>query len=567
MAKIVFSIIIVLLIATSIILFILIKKSKKDKMIESINNLTVSKNIINSKPITFELKKVEELATSPELMEKVRLFKERYDDIRNNRINDIDTRIKKLEITLNDGNSNDFFNEYRDLTMDLSDCETEIDSILAEIQDITGYEDRNRKIITKLKSRYRTIEYTFEEKKTLYADFSDTISLQLENIEKRFNDFDTIIEGKLYNEVPLVVNSIEMMIEHLETVMKELPDILLLSREVVPNRIKELREEYQSLVDLGYPLQYFDFDKNMDEINNIINEILDRCQILNIDGSLIDLKNILVYLDSILKDFDKEKNAKREFEDNNEIFSRKVSKLEKSIKSLYDQMDDIKALYDLREKDLEKIEKVNLKFSTLIKDYKMLLKIVKSENTSYIKSNISLYELMQRISYIEDDFNKSIKSLGRIHDDQERAIDQLQKTKELVKKAKLEVRKYHLPVINDSYYIELEDAVDAINVLETEINTKPVEIKTLNVRTETAIDLAYKFYSNTNEMIKLAYVTELLVVYGNRYRDDPDVSRGLSKVEMLYYKGDYNEAYTLALRVLELKEKGITRKVVDLCSK
>ena len=567
MAKIVFSIIIVLLIATSIILFILIKKSKKDKMIESINNLTVSKNIINSKPITFELKKVEELATSPELMERVRLFKERYDDIRNNRINDIDTRIMKLEITLNDGNNSDFFNEYRDLTMDLSDCETEIDSILAEIQDITGYEDRNRKIITKLKSRYRTIEYTFEEKKTLYADFSDTISLQLENIEKRFNDFDTIIEGKLYNEVPLVVNSIEMMIEHLETVMKELPDILLLSREVVPNRIKELREEYQNLVNLGYPLQYFDFDKNMDEINNIINEILDRCQILNIDGSLIDLKNILIYLDSILKDFDKEKNAKREFEDNNEIFSRKVSKLEKSIKSLYDQMDDIKALYDLREKDLEKIEKVNLKFSTLIKDYKMLLKIVKSENTSYIKSNISLYELMQRISYIEDDFNKSIKSLGRIHDDQERAIDQLQKTKELVKKAKLEVRKYHLPVINDSYYIELEDAVDAINVLETEINTKPVEIKTLNVRTETAIDLAYKFYSNTNEMIKLAHVTELLVVYGNRYRDDPDVSRGLSKVEMLYYKGDYNEAYTLALRVLELKEKGITRKVVDLCSK
>lgn len=567
MAKIVFSIIIVLLIATSIILFILIKKSKKDKMIESINNLTVSKNIINSKPITFELKKVEELATSPELMERVRLFKERYDDIRNNRINDIDTRIMKLEITLNDGNNTDFFNEYRDLTMDLSDCETEIDSILAEIQDITGYEDRNRKIITRLKSRYRTIEYTFEEKKTLYADFSDTISLQLENIEKRFNDFDTIIEGKLYNEVPLVVNSIEMMIEHLETVMKELPDILLLSRELVPNRIKELREEYQSLIDLGYPLQYFDFDKNMDEINNIINEILDRCQILNIDGSLIDLKNILIYLDNILKDFDKEKNAKREFEDNNEIFSRKVSKLEKSIKSLYDQMDDIKALYDLREKDLEKIEKVNLKFSTLIKDYKMLLKIVKSENTSYIKSNISLYELMQRISYIEDDFNKSIKSLGRIHDDQERAIDQLQKTKELVKKAKLEVRKYHLPVINDSYYIELEDAVDAINVLETEINTKPVEIKTLNVRTETAIDLAYKFYSNTNEMIKLAHVTELLVVYGNRYRDDPDVSRGLSKVEMLYYKGDYNEAYTLALRVLELKEKGITRKVVDLCSK
>ena len=50
------------------------------------------------------------------------------------------------------------------------------------------------------------------------------------------------------------------------------------------------------------------------------------------------------------------KNAKKEFEENNEIFSNKVKKIEKVIKGLYEQMDDIKELYGLKEDDLEVIK-------------------------------------------------------------------------------------------------------------------------------------------------------------------------------------------------------------------
>ena len=73
------------------------------------------------------------------------------------------------------------------------------------------------------------------------------------------------------------------------------------------------------------------------------------------------MRNILEYLDNMFKDFEKEKVARKEFENNNEVFNAKVKKIEKVINGLYDQMDDIKELYGLKEKDLDDIDNINLR--------------------------------------------------------------------------------------------------------------------------------------------------------------------------------------------------------------
>ena len=76
-------------------------------------------------------------------------------------------------------------------------------------------------------------------------------------------------------------------------------------------------------------------------------------------------------------------------------------------------------------------------------------------------------------------------------------------------------------------------------------------VKTLNIRVDTARDLVFKLYTTTDDMVRNAYLTELLLVYANRYRGDMDVDRGLSKTEMLYFRGEYEESFTLVLKVLE----------------
>ena len=93
----------------------------------------------------------------------------------------------------------------------------------------------------KLKNKYRVLTREFENNKEMYGVFVDTIAMQFENIEKRFNDFETVINENLYNEVVLVVHSLEGMIDHIGVVILELPDILVLVNDLIPSRLKDLK--------------------------------------------------------------------------------------------------------------------------------------------------------------------------------------------------------------------------------------------------------------------------------------------------------------------------------------
>ena len=91
-----------------------------------------------------------------------------------------------------------------------------------------------------------------------------------------------------------------------------------------------------------------------------------------------------------------------------------------------------------------------------------------------------------------------------------------------------------------------------------------VALDDLNMRVETARDLSLKLYATTNEMIKYAYFSELLMIYGNKYRDNKDVDRGIAKAELLYYKGNYRESFNLLLKVIKVVDGELITKINKL---
>lgn len=544
----------------------LMRSYQSKKLLDGVNNLEIRKNNLESLPVMIELSKIEDIAKSEQLEERLNDFKERYQEIKETKLTKINNMIVDMDIVVEKRKVKEYHDKYADIEIELEEANYSLNKILEEINEIASYEEKYRDIVTKLKGKYRFLEKTFKEKESLFGDIKDVVAMQFENIEKRFNDFDTVMEQKLFIEVVLVVKSLDTMIDHLDIVLKELPDILLLLNDLIPGRINDLKTEYEQMVADEYPLSYLHLEDNLTSIEKRENDILDRAKVLNITDSLFDLRTILEYLDGLFKDLEKEKSARREFDINNEAFSNKVKKLEKLFKDIYSQLDDIKALYDLHEKDLEIIDEVNLKLSGVIKDYKHLLRDVKKCENSYLKVNITLNELSIRLNKVEEELDKALKTLGSMYDDEMRAREQLKDMRELLKKCKSNIRSYHLPIIHDNYFIEVSEAEEAIEEVVKELDNKPIVIKTLNMRVDTARDLVFKLHATTNEMIKYAYLTETLVVYGNRYRHNQDIDRGLSKVEMLYYRGDYQDSFELVLKVLELKNPDITKKVLKMCN-
>ena len=155
-----------------------------------------------------------------------------------------------------------------------------------------------------------------------------------------------------------------------------------------------------------------------------------------------------------------------------------------------------------------------------------------------------------------------------MYDDEVRAREQLDEIQKFLKKCKEKMRGYKLPIITDNYFVELSEANEAIAEVIKELEKKPIVIKTLNTRVDTARDLVLKLYNTTNEMIKTAQLAEMAIVYGNRYRSYyNEVDSGLFDAEELFYNGEYKKALDLSIKTTSIVDKDIYQKLLAVYDK
>ena len=303
----------------------------------------------------------------------------------------------------------------------------------------------------------------------------------------------------------------------------------------------------------------------MEECNKNINTIMDRIRVLNLVDCMFDLKTMLDYLDTIFNSFDEERLARKSYEEMVAPFEKKLRKTNRIMKDIYNQLDDIKNMYDLSDDDLKELNELKERLEIAINDYKELLRVKENKEKPYSYLYKQLEVENNILQELEVNLDNSLKSLGSMYDDEIRAREQLEDIQDLLKQCKVKIRSYKLPIIINNYFIELSEANEAIDEIIKELNKKPIMIKVLNTRVDTARDLVLKLYNTTTDMIKTAQLAEMAIVYGNRYRSEMiEIDRGLDNAEMLYHKGDYKDALDVSLSSIELIEADIHKKLLDL---
>ncbi len=555
------SIIVVVLIMIIVIIHF-VRKIKVKKVRNKAKDLEIDRNVVASTPVLLELSKVEPIIKNDKMEEKYNKWHERFIDIKEKKLTLIDDMLIDLDVFIDK-------RDYKNCRIRIAKIELEIYKareaarhLLEEIKDITLSEEKYRSIVIKLKTKYRGLRREYEEHKSLYDDMQEAIELQLDNIERRFLDFEKVMEVNDYNEVVHIVKALDTMIEHMEIIVNEVPDVLLMARQIIPNRMKEIKNIYDDMVSHGYPLEYLNIEYNFEESNKNIESILEKVKVLNLEGCMFDLKVMLEYFDSLFIDFEKERLSRKVYEEVSRDFDRKINKTNKLVNDVYEQLDDIKSMYDLEEEDLSIIHEVNKVLVVINDDYRKLVARVNNGSAPYSMLNEELEGLSIRLDEMEDEFDKALKSLGNMYDDEVRAREQLEEIQTFLKQCKTKMRCYKLPVITDDYFVQLNEANEAIQEVVAELEKKPIVIKTLNTRVDTARDLVLKLYNTTNDMIKTARLVESSIVYGNRYRSYyEEVDRSLCDAEIQYFKGNYKKALDIAVKCISYVDEEFKSKL------
>lgn len=559
--------VILLLIITLIVIIVLSKRKRSKRLKNLIEQLDREKNIIETAPIPSEFSKLETIIKNDKIEEKYNNWMERFDLIRTENIDKINDMIIDLDIT-GGMKYNQYIKKIAQVEIELAKAKELTDTLLDEIKEITLSEEKYRSIITKLKTRYRELSNSFDTHKKEYGDIAEIIELQFENIEKRFQDFESAMEKNEYNEVVHIVKAIDSMIDHMGIVITEAPDLVLLTTKLIPKRIEQINTTYDEMTGRDYPLEYLQIPYNIEQTNKNVSNIIDRIKVLNLEDCMFELKTMLEYLDSLFVDFENEKLARKKFEEDAPLFERKLEKINKMVSDIYNQLDEIKSLYDLKDEDVTIIDEVNTSLIDINKDYKKEIKNLKKRTIPYTQVVKDIEVFSNRLKSVDEELDVALKSLGNMYEDEQRAREQLDEIQELLKQSKIKIRAFKLPIVTNDYFVQLSEANDAILEIIKELERKPIVIKTLNTRVDTARDLVLKLYNTTNETTKLARMSEMSIVYGNRFRSSYDnIDQGLNQAEILFYKGNYRRSLEVSIRVIEAVEPNFGKKLDNFYKK
>lgn len=559
---------ILIVIGILIVLFVILKKQKKTHYETIRDTLEREKNMIESTPVLLELSKLEPIIKNEKMEEKYKKWQEKFDIIREEDLPVVDDMLIELDTLMEKKEYKACDYKIAKIEMELYKVREAADHLLEQVKEITLSEEKYRSIITKLKSKYRRLNSDYMAHQSLYEEMQDAITLQLENIEKRFLDFEQSMDQNEYTEVVHIVKALDTMIEHMGIVVDEVPDLMLMCKQMIPKRIKEIKDIAKEMEEKGYPLEYLNLDYNLEESSKNVSTILDRIKVLNLEDCMFELKTILDYLDSLFVDFEKERLSRKVYDEAMQDFSRKLKKTGKLVSDIYVQLDDIKAMYDLNQEDVKIIDEVNKTLTVIKDDHKKLVDKVKAKASPYSQVTKEIESLSIRLKQVEASFDVALKSLGNMYDDEQRAREQLEEIEMLLKECKTKMRTFKLPIISDHYFVELQEANEAIAEVVKELSKKPIVIKTLNTRVDTARDLVLKLLATTEDMIKTAKISEWTIVYGNRYRLlHTEIGESLDKATQLFYKGDYKASLSMSLKTLKMIDENIEKKVLSIYGK
>lgn len=551
-------------IVTIIIVLNLINKHEQKKYKNEITTLERDKNLIVGASILSELNKVGALINNDAMQKKYDNWCERLKEIKEVEVPRITDALIDIEDAFEKKDYKDLKNKIAALELEIAYVKTKSSFLLDEVKEITLSEEKNREIITKLKADYRAILAKYNSNKNDYSEVEKPLELQFENVDKLFSAFEVSMENNEYTEVGKIVKAIDDTIGNLKVVIEESPSIIIMGRKLIPDKIADIKKITNKMIKEGYNLEYLNIDYNIAEADKKINDVFGRLNVLNLEDSVFELKTILDYFDSLYHNFDKEKLSKRVFEDYQRSILIKTTKLSKISNELNKKIDDLKYSYDLVDEDIEVLDSIASELEAIKDDYNRIIEMHRRGNFAFSRLGKEMELLNAKLSKTEEKLDQTLRSLNSLKEDEKRAREQLDEIKKILNQAKNNIKGYKLPVTPKNFYVELSEASDAISDMIRELDKRPISIKVLNTRVDTARDLTLKVFNTTKEAIKTARMAETAIIYGNRYRAVyKDVEVGLIKAETSFNKGNFKSSLEQAINAINIVEPGIHKRLIE----
>ena len=478
-------------------------------------------------------------------VDKHEKFSRRFKEIYENDDKFAESMLKQLNALINNKQFKNIKTVIGDTKKAMKVFEDKVNTLDNDLYTLIKPEEDSRQSILKLKENYRRVKQTFYANSSDLDLVSSSINQVFDKLDQMFVEFETHIESAEYDDAQGLLPTISKVVTALESALSQLPNLCILVNTVIPEKIEDLKKDYEVLEAQGLPLYNLAFQTKLGEWNNDLNIIrtrLTKLQIANIMESLDALQSEIEEMRELLNN---EQNDKSFFEAHNEEIYQQVVDLEKSFLKICSLLPELYRTYVVTDERKEKVEQLKQTMNSL--------GTVKQSLDNYVHS--SLKQPFSTLKGKLDELNNQYATAKEGMEEFKQYIEFLKTSSEeaytlvfvyyyRLKQIESLLREIAIPEFSEPYRVRIEDCYDLLNEIDKAIKVQPIAVDEINEKVANLKGNANALFDEIENKFREMQLAESAIVYANRDRNhQDDVHQQLSALEEEFYQGEFVKVY------------------------
>lgn len=534
----------------------------KKKYYKETDRLEAWKMDITNRPVLDEMQKVKRLNMNGETEERFERWRGVWDDIVSSQLPDIEEQLFYIE---------EHIDKYRfkkaklvqaEVSATLSKIEETITTLLNELGELVGSEEKNRVEIDELKEIYRECKKKLLAHRYLYGKMEKPLEGKLEDISKQFNLFDENTENGNYLAAREIVLNIHEVLTKTKKAMEVIPNLLNECQSIIPTLLNELKEGYSEMISQGYVLDHILIDQETGRISQELQQYLNDFEKISVDDIEEKVEEWKNTIDEFYDLLEKEVLAKQEIKKHDREILNKLQSAKEVNRELNNEFIQIQSSYHLQESYMDMIENLAKRLEQLFTRFDLIENKMSENQAAYSHLQIELVSVEETLHSIITEQAEFAEKMQTLRKDELEAREKVAMLKKQIAETIRLIANSNIPGIPQAFQYMMEEAQDSIKGVIGKLNETPLDIPIVQEHLEIAVLSVENMTKKTTDLFETVTLAEKVIQYGNRYRSRyPSVNQALKEAEMLFRSYQYKEALEKAGAALEKIDPHVLKKI------
>ena len=478
--------------------------------------------------------------------------KKQYDEIYQRKDRAILTSLNSIDELLKDKDFRQVREIERDVEADIQAYARTISSFSADLSTLLQEDTDIHSSAVAVKSKLRQIREFYQGHSMELKGLEDSFEIILLDADNAIEKFNELADCTKYDEAKEVLKELDGILTATVSIMDQLPLLQASVTTVLPNKLDELMNTYQEMLENQYVVEYLDVERKVSDMRHELDLLRSKLAFLDISGVKDEIDALQTEITDINAAFEQEKQAKENFLHSQSYLDESTYSIESSYSRHINNIRKLQSVYLLDQKYVDQMYALKSDVESI--------GFLKRDLDSYLDtSNRKPYTIiMKKLSEMKSEVTKTNRTMS----DYQNYLNSLKVTIDQVFSGlqecfvNLSVRRQKVRLLGvETYRVSTKPKFDRFFDTICEI-AKMLEVFPLNVP---EIDAKFRsfqsdckyFLSDIDQNLEYADGAEQGIIYGNFYRIEfNDCDSMLRSAENDYQSGNFKQSFEIVSKVL-----------------